>query len=134
MTSWPCSAPASRAVPVLESFDQAGLLVRLMPEWNAVRFAAQHNPVHRCTVDLQLPEMAAQAAEWSVGVARPDLLLIGSLLHDIGKGYPRADHSSCRRGHGREDRQPDGAVVRHAAGASPSLAAKYGHRRIWPIR
>jgi [protein-PII] uridylyltransferase len=82
-----------RAVPVLESFDQAGLLVRLMPEWNAVRFAAQHNPVHRWTVDRHLLETAAQAAELVRRVARPDLLLIGSLLHDIGKGYPGADHS-----------------------------------------
>ena len=83
-----------RAVPVLESFDQAGLLVRLVPEWNAVRFAAQHNPVHRWTVDRHLLETAAQAADLVRQVSRPDLLLIGALLHDIGKGYPGADHSA----------------------------------------
>jgi [protein-PII] uridylyltransferase len=82
-----------QAVPVLESLDQAGLLVRLIPEWAAVRFAAQHNPVHRWTVDRHLLETAAQASELLRQVTRPDLLLIGSLLHDIGKGYPGADHS-----------------------------------------
>jgi [protein-PII] uridylyltransferase len=64
-----------------------------MPEWNAVRFAAQHNPVHRWTVDRHLLEAAAQAADLVRQVSRPDLLLIGALLHDIGKGYPGADHS-----------------------------------------
>jgi [protein-PII] uridylyltransferase len=84
----------SRTVPVLESLDQVGLLVRLIPEWDAVRFAAQHNSVHRYTVDRHLLETAARAAELTRQVARPDLLLIGALLHDIGKGYPGPDHSA----------------------------------------
>ena len=45
-----CSAPATRAVPVLEALDQAGLLVRLIPEWARVRShaAAQPGaPLHR---------------------------------------------------------------------------------------
>jgi len=82
-----------RAVPVLESLDQAGILGELIPEWDTVRFKIQHNPVHRFTVDRHLMETAAQAAGLTRQVARPDLLLVGALLHDIGKGDPQGDHS-----------------------------------------
>jgi len=82
-----------QAVAVLESLDQAGLLVGLIPEWDAVRCRAQHNPVHRFTVDRHLLETAATAAEHDGEVQRRDLLIIGALLHDIGKGYPGGDHS-----------------------------------------
>src|SRR4051812_5788946 len=81
------------AVGVLESLDQAGLLVGVIPEWDAVRCRAQHNPVHRFTVDRHLLETAAAAATDDREVDRRDLLLVGGLLHDIGKGYPSADHS-----------------------------------------
>ena len=86
-------ARARRAVPVLESLDQAGILGRLIPEWDTVRFKIQHNPVHRFTVDRHLMETAAQAAGLTRQVGRPDLLLLGALLHDIGKGDPQGDHS-----------------------------------------
>jgi [protein-PII] uridylyltransferase len=77
----------------LESLDHVGLLVRLIPEWDAVRCRAQHNPVHRFTVDRHLLETAAGAAELDGNVERRDLLVVGCLLHDIGKGYPSPDHS-----------------------------------------
>ncbi|MGN6472199.1 MAG: [protein-PII] uridylyltransferase, partial [Mycobacteriales bacterium] len=37
------------AVGVFEALDQAGMLVKLIPEWEAVRCKPQHNPVHRYT-------------------------------------------------------------------------------------
>jgi [protein-PII] uridylyltransferase len=43
-------------------------------------------------VDRHLVETAAQAARLTTTVARPDLLLLGSLVHDLGKGRD-ADHS-----------------------------------------
>lgn len=76
------------AIAVFESLDHAGLLARLIPEWDAVRCRAQHNPVHRFTVDRHLLETAAAAAEHDGEVDRRDLLLVGCLVHDIGKGYP----------------------------------------------
>jgi len=81
------------AIPVLESLDHVGLLARLVPEWDAVRCRAQHNPVHRFTVDRHLLETAAAAAELDANLDRRDLLVVGCLLHDIGKGFPSADHS-----------------------------------------
>jgi [protein-PII] uridylyltransferase len=83
-----------RAIDVLESLDQRGLLVRLLPEWHEVRSRPQRNAYHRFTVDRHLWETAANAAANTDRVARPDLLVLGALFHDIGKGYP-GDHSTA---------------------------------------
>ena len=80
------------AVPVLESLDQVGLLVALLPEWQLVRSRPQRNSYHRFTVDRHLVEATAAAAALTRRVARPDLLLLGALLHDLGKGLP-GDHT-----------------------------------------
>jgi [protein-PII] uridylyltransferase len=82
------------AVAVLEALDQAGLMVTLMPEWANVRCKPQHNAVHRFTVDRHLVEAAVEAGAFTRRVARPDLLLLGGLLHDIGKGFP-GDHTDA---------------------------------------
>ncbi|MFC6073761.1 [protein-PII] uridylyltransferase [Microbispora bryophytorum] len=81
------------AVPVWEELDQAGVLVKLIPDWERVRHRPQRNPVHRYTVDRHLIETAAGAAAFTREVSRPDLLLISALLHDVGKGWP-GDHST----------------------------------------
>ncbi|MDQ6726711.1 MAG: ACT domain-containing protein, partial [Actinomycetota bacterium] len=75
------------AITVLEALDQRGLLVRLVPEWASVRCRPQRNAYHRFTVDRHLCEAAAGAAAGTVTVERPDLLLVGTWLHDIGKGF-----------------------------------------------
>ena len=81
-----------RAIPVVEALDQLGLWVHVLPEWEAVRSKPQRNAYHRFTVDRHLMETAANAAELVARVDRPDLLVVGALLHDIGKGYP-GDHT-----------------------------------------
>jgi [protein-PII] uridylyltransferase len=80
------------AIPVLEALDQRRLLERVLPEWSTVRAKPQRNPLHRFTVDRHLNEAAANAAALQHEVARPDLLLLGTWLHDIGKGLP-GDHT-----------------------------------------
>jgi [protein-PII] uridylyltransferase len=83
-----------RAIDVLESLDQRGILVRLLPEWAAVRSRPQRNAYHRFTVDRHLWETAANAAALADRVGRPDLLVLGALFHDIGKGSP-GDHTTA---------------------------------------
>ena len=80
------------AIPIFEELDEAGVLTRLLPEWEPVRSRPQRNALHRFTVDRHLCEAAAEAAALTREVARPDLLLVGTWLHDIGKGYP-GDHT-----------------------------------------
>ena len=82
-----------RAIPVVEALDQMGLWVFVLPEWTAVRSKPQRNAYHRFTVDRHLMETAANAATLVARTDRPDLLVVGALLHDIGKGYP-GDHTT----------------------------------------
>jgi [protein-PII] uridylyltransferase len=91
---WPRSAresfvsllgAGSATIPVWEALDQVGLIANLIPGWDVVRSAPQRNAVHRFTVDRHLVEAVVQASALTRSVDRPDLLLIGALLHDIGK-------------------------------------------------
>jgi [protein-PII] uridylyltransferase len=82
----------SGAVDVIEAMDRTGLWGRLFPEWGAVRDLPPRDQAHVWTVDRHLVEAAAQAARLTTTVARPDLLLLGALLHDLGKGRG-GDHS-----------------------------------------
>ena len=81
-----------RAIRVLEALDQHDLIARFLPEWEPVRSKPQRNAYHRFTVDRHLWEAAANAADLAENVSRPDLLVIGALFHDLGKGYP-GDHT-----------------------------------------
>ncbi|MDW3846565.1 [protein-PII] uridylyltransferase [Micromonospora sp. BRA006-A] len=99
---WP---PAARAalttllgagpglVPAWETCDRYGLIDRWLPEWTRMRSLPQHNPVHRFTLDRHLVQTAYEASRHTRDVERPDLLLLGAFLHDIGKGLD-GDHSA----------------------------------------
>ncbi len=80
------------SVAAVEALDSIGIWVRYLPEWEPIRNRPQRNAYHRFTVDRHLLETAAEAAAAQSSVARPDLLLLGALLHDIGKGRA-ADHT-----------------------------------------
>ena len=109
-------------VDVVESLDRTGLWGRLFPEWGAVRDLPPRDRAHIWTVDRHLVETAALAGRLTTRVARPDLLLVGALLHDIGKGRG-GDHSvvgesvtqqvARRLGFGEPDVAVLGAMVAH---------------------
>ncbi|WP_104482074.1 [protein-PII] uridylyltransferase [Actinokineospora auranticolor] len=77
---------------VVEALDRTGLWARLFPEWGAVRDLPPRDAAHVWTVDRHLVRTTVTAARLVTSVSRPDLLLIGALLHDIGKGREQ-DHS-----------------------------------------
>ncbi|MFC4602247.1 [protein-PII] uridylyltransferase [Rhodococcus kronopolitis] len=81
-----------RAVAVIEALDRTGLWGRLLPEWGAVRDLPPRDAVHTWTVDRHLVETACYASALTTRVSRPDLLVLGAVLHDIGKGRT-GDHS-----------------------------------------
>ncbi len=110
------------AVGVVETLDQKGLWEPIMPEWGHIRCLPQRNAYHRFTVDRHLSEAAANAAALTDRVDRPDLLVVGTLLHDIGKGRP-GDHTDVgiemvadigpRMGFGPADTHTLQQMVRH---------------------
>ncbi|MFF0145501.1 UTP--GlnB (protein PII) uridylyltransferase GlnD [Amycolatopsis sulphurea] len=109
-------------VDAVEALDRTGLWARLFPEWGAIRDLPPRSPVHQWTVDRHLVQACVEAAKLTTTVSRPDLLLIGALLHDIGKGRD-ADHSELgakisahvaeRLGLSRTDVATVSAMVRH---------------------
>jgi [protein-PII] uridylyltransferase len=128
---WPASARQAlaallgagpAAISVWEALEQEGLISDLLPDWDRVRNRPQRNPLHTFTVDRHLVETAARAAALTRNVARPDLLLITALLHDIGKGWP-GDHlisgevvardTALQMGFGVVDAELIAGAVRH---------------------
>ncbi|MEJ6538487.1 MAG: [protein-PII] uridylyltransferase, partial [Mycobacterium sp.] len=80
------------AVTTIEALDRTGLWGRIFPEWSAVRDLPPRDPIHIWTVDRHLVETVSRASSFTTRVSRPDLLVLGALLHDIGKGRG-GDHS-----------------------------------------
>jgi len=72
-------------------------MIRKWPEWQDVRGRPQRDPYHRYPVDVHLVTTASEtvrllggseepfAAQAAEAVTDPDALLLGALLHDIGK-------------------------------------------------
>ena len=79
-------------LPVWETLEETGCLGRFLPEWERVRLLPHASAIHRFTVDRHVVETCAEAGALVRTVARPDLLLVAALLHDIGKGGTH-DHS-----------------------------------------
>jgi [protein-PII] uridylyltransferase len=89
-----------RAATTFREMHELGILGRYLPEWGALMCLVQYDVYHKFTADqhslLAVEHLEAlapgQSAE-SEGIAkvvndveRPDLLMLGMLLHDIGKG------------------------------------------------
>ncbi len=109
-------------VPVWEELDIAGVIDKLLPEWASIRLRGSSSPVHRFTIDRHSLETVVNAAALSRDVARPDVLAVAALLHDIGKGAD-GDHSvvgepiaveiATRWGFTLDDAELIGRLVRH---------------------
>ncbi|MFL6090866.1 MAG: [protein-PII] uridylyltransferase [Aeromicrobium sp.] len=109
-------------VSVWDELDHAGVVDLWLPEWDAIRLRGSSSPIHRFTVDRHTIETCVNATKLVRTVARPDLLAVGALLHDIGKGRP-GDHSivgepmaeavALRWGFDAEDAATIGKLVRH---------------------
>ena len=98
-----------RVCQTFRVMHELGLLGRYLPEWEALTCLVQYDVYHKFTVDqhslLAVENLEAlapgQSAE-SEGIAqvfpevgRPDLLILGMLLHDIGKSK---GHSHVAKG------------------------------------
>lgn len=74
---------------VVQEMDEHGFWTQLVPEWDHIRGLMPREPIHIHTIDRHSLETVANCAANSVRVARPDLLLLAALFHDVGKGHDR---------------------------------------------
>ncbi len=73
-------------LPVWETLEETGALARILPEWERIRLLPHASAIHRFTVDRHVVETCIEASALIRDVARPDVLMVAALLHDIGKG------------------------------------------------
>lgn len=71
---------------VWETLEETGALGGVLPEWERVRLLPHASAIHRFTVDRHVVETCVEASALIRQVARPDVLMVAALLHDIGKG------------------------------------------------
>ncbi|MEU2611776.1 [protein-PII] uridylyltransferase [Micromonospora sp. NPDC007271] len=106
-----------------ETCDRYGLVDGWLPEWTRLRSLPQHNPVHRFTLDRHLVQTAYEASRHTREVDRPDLLLLGALLHDIGKGLPGEAGPAGRHAPAPGDHSTVGAPIAEAIATRIGLPA-----------
>ena len=73
-------------LPVWETLEETGALGAVLPEWERIRLLPHASVIHRFTVDRHVVETCVEASALIRSVARPDVLMVAALLHDIGKG------------------------------------------------
>ena len=73
-------------LPVWETLEETGALAMVLPEWERIRLLPHASSIHRYTVDRHVVETCIEASALIRSVARPDVLMVAALLHDIGKG------------------------------------------------
>ncbi|WP_164477850.1 [protein-PII] uridylyltransferase [Nocardioides pantholopis] len=73
-------------LPVWETLEETGATRLLLPEWERIRLLPHASVIHRFTVDRHVVETCIEAGSLIRDVARPDVLMVAALLHDIGKG------------------------------------------------
>ncbi|WP_395658361.1 [protein-PII] uridylyltransferase [Nocardioides sp.] len=71
---------------VWETLEETGALPGILPEWERIRLLPHASAIHRFTVDRHVVETCVEASALIRQVARPDVLMVAALLHDIGKG------------------------------------------------
>ena len=81
-----CSRPGRGLLGVWETLEETGALARILPEWERIRLLPHASVIHRFTVDRHVVETCIEASALIRQVARPDVLMVAALLHDIGKG------------------------------------------------
>jgi len=111
-------------VSVWDELDYAGVIDKWLPEWSAIRLRGSSSPVHRYTVDRHSIETCVQVRNHFRDVSRPDLLIVGALLHDIGKGV-EGDHS--------EVGAPMAEAIALRWGFSANDASRIGHLVRWHL-
>ncbi len=71
---------------VWETLEETSALDGILPEWQRIRLLPHASAIHRFTVDRHVVETCIEASALIRDVARPDVLMVAALLHDIGKG------------------------------------------------
>src|SRR5215475_4185563 len=111
----------SDMLPVWEACDRYGLVGGWLPDWTRLRGMPQHHPIHVYTVDRHVVQAVVEAGAYLRTVSRPDLVLVGALLHDFGKGLdddhaaagaPMAAAIATTMGFDSADAERVGALVR----------------------
>lgn len=82
-------AASSYSTNVIRELDDRGLWERFVPDWPHIRGLMPRERTHTHSVDFHSLNTVARCAEVRTTVARPDLLLLSALFHDLGKGYGR---------------------------------------------